>query len=301
MSRAPRRVSRHLAARAAAAMSAPRATMRLQLHRDFTFADATGLVPYLAALGISHLYSSPILTARAGSMHGYDVIDPTRVNPELGGEAGLRGLVAALRAAGLGLIVDIVPNHMAAGGMENPWWADVLRHGRDEPLCDFLRHRLGRRPTEARCWRRSSANRTARRCATARSPWRATDGRAGDPLLRQRCSRSARRIMPRSPRRGRMPSIRRRRRAGARLHRLLERQHYRLAWWRSAGDEINWRRFFDINGLVGLRIEDEAVFEATHATLLRLYQRGADRRRAGRSCRWPGRSARLLSPPARAI
>ena len=119
-------------------MSAPRATMRLQLHRDFTFADATRLVPYMAALGISHLYSSPILTARAGSMHGYDVTDPTRVNPELGGEAGLRRLVATLRAAGLGLIVDIVPNHMAAGGMENPWWADVLRHGRDSRYAAFF-------------------------------------------------------------------------------------------------------------------------------------------------------------------
>ena len=100
-------------------------------------------------------------------MHGYDVIDPTRVNPELGGEAGLRALVAALRAAGLGLIVDIVPNHMAAGGMENPWWADVLRHGRASRYATLLRHRLGRRDA-ARCWRRSSASRTARRCAPAR-------------------------------------------------------------------------------------------------------------------------------------
>ena len=82
--------------------------------------------------------SSPILAARPGSMHGYDVIDPTRVNEELGGETGLRSLVAALRAAGLGLIVDIVPNHMAAGGIENPWWADVLRHGRDSRYAAFF-------------------------------------------------------------------------------------------------------------------------------------------------------------------
>src|SRR5512135_1982173 len=98
-------------------MSVPRATMRLQLHRDFTFIDATRLVPYAEKLGISHFYVSPVLTARPGSMHGYDVTDPTRVNPELGGEDGLRRLVATLRAAGLGLIVDIVPNHMASGGM----------------------------------------------------------------------------------------------------------------------------------------------------------------------------------------
>jgi (1->4)-alpha-D-glucan 1-alpha-D-glucosylmutase len=107
---------------------APHATMRLQFHRGFTFADAERLVPYFAHLGISHVYASPITTARLGSMHGYDVIDPTRVNPELGGEGALRSFVAALRTAGLGLIVDIVPNHMAAGAA-NPWWFDILRYG----------------------------------------------------------------------------------------------------------------------------------------------------------------------------
>src|ERR1700754_1189300 len=108
---------------------APRATYRLQFHKGFKFADAERLVPYFAGLGISHLYASPITTARTGSLHGYDVIDPTRVNPEPGGEDGLKRLVEALRKNGLGLIVDIVPNHMAAV-VENAWWADVLRHGR---------------------------------------------------------------------------------------------------------------------------------------------------------------------------
>ena len=107
----------------------PRATLRLQFHKDFSFADAERRVPYMAALGISHVYASPITTARPGSLHGYDVIDPTTVNPELGGECGLRSLVAALRSAGIGLIVDIVPNHMAAD-LRNPWWVDVLREGR---------------------------------------------------------------------------------------------------------------------------------------------------------------------------
>src|SRR3954454_340038 len=106
----------------------PRATMRLQFHKGFTFADAERLVPYMAQLGVSHVYASPITSARSGSMHGYDVIDPTRVNPELGGEKGLRRLVAALREARRGLIVDIVPNHMAVGA-ENAWWFDVLKHG----------------------------------------------------------------------------------------------------------------------------------------------------------------------------
>src|SRR3954463_6237425 len=107
----------------------PRATMRLQFHKGFTFADAERLVPYLVKLGISHVYASPVTTARPGSMHGYDVVDPTRVNPELGGEERLRRLVAALQAAGLGLIADIVPNHMAIGP-QNAWWLDVLKHGR---------------------------------------------------------------------------------------------------------------------------------------------------------------------------
>ena len=110
-------------------MSIPRASMRLQFHRGFTFDSAVPIVPYLSALHISHLYASPILTARAGSSHGYDVVDPTRVNPELGGEPAFRRLIAALRAAGLGIIVDIVPNHMAIGS-DNPWWLDVLTLGR---------------------------------------------------------------------------------------------------------------------------------------------------------------------------
>jgi (1->4)-alpha-D-glucan 1-alpha-D-glucosylmutase len=110
-------------------MSPPRATMRLQFHKGFTFDDAARQVSYLAALDVSHLYASPIMTARAGSMHGYDVVDPTRVNPELGGEQAFRRLAGALRYAGLGMIVDIVPNHMAVGGGDNAWWLDVLQFG----------------------------------------------------------------------------------------------------------------------------------------------------------------------------
>ena len=118
--------------------SRPRATMRLQLHRDFTFSDAAALAPYVAEMGVSHVYCSPILTARAGSIHGYDVVDPTTVNPELGGEQGLRDFVAVLRSQDLGLIVDIVPNHMAVGGSDNPWWTDLLRHGRSSRYAKFF-------------------------------------------------------------------------------------------------------------------------------------------------------------------
>ena len=258
-------------------MSPPRATMRLQLHRNFGFADAKRWVPYYAALGVSHLYVSPILTARAGSMHGYDVVDPTTVNPELGGETGLRHLVAALRSNGLGIIVDIVPNHMAAGGMENPWWGNVLQYGaaseyaryfdidwdgpdpdlRGKLLAPFLGEPYGvaLRSGEITLVQQDGPASPVIRYFDSEFPIRNEDhaeiaaapADAYDPATE----------------------------AGReRLHRLLERQHYRLAWWRSAGDEVNWRRFFDINGLAALRVEDEAVFEATHATLLRLYQEG---------------------------
>jgi (1->4)-alpha-D-glucan 1-alpha-D-glucosylmutase len=96
------------------------------------------LVPYFARLGISHLYASPLLAARAGSMHGYDVVDPTQVNPELGGEPALRRLVSALREHNMGLILDIVSNHMAVGGEDNPWWLDLLEWGRLSPYGEFF-------------------------------------------------------------------------------------------------------------------------------------------------------------------
>ena len=118
-------------------MSAPRATLRLQFHRGFTFADARPLVRYFAHLGISHVYSSPILTARPGSMHGYDVIDPDRINPELGGEDGFREFVDELRRHELGLILDIVPNHMAVGA-GNRRWMDVLAAGPESRYAKFF-------------------------------------------------------------------------------------------------------------------------------------------------------------------
>src|SRR5215218_5991391 len=112
------------------AMMPVRATYRVQLSGRYPFAAATRVVPYLADLGVSHLYASPVLRACSGSAHGYDVVDPTEVSPELGGEDGLRDLVAALRAAGMGLIVDLVPNHMTTSE-ENPWWVETLRGGPD--------------------------------------------------------------------------------------------------------------------------------------------------------------------------
>jgi (1->4)-alpha-D-glucan 1-alpha-D-glucosylmutase len=250
--------------------------MRLQLHKGFTFADAASLVPYLVDLGVSHVYASPILTARAGSMHGYDVVDPTSVNPELGGEAGFRDFVAVLRGAGLGLIVDIVPNHMAVGSSDNPWWTDLLKFGRSSQYAEFfdvdwetddpdLRGKvlapfLGRPYGEA----------------LDAGEIRLAQTSAGEPVVRyfdsefpvdpteyaHICESGLESFDP-GNRDGR-----------CNLHSLLERQHYRLAWWGSAGDEINWRRFFDINGLAGLRVELPEVFEASHAILFRLYADG---------------------------
>ena len=120
------------------APAVPRATARLQLHHKFTLDDAAAVVPYLAALGISHVYTSPLLTARPGSMHGYDIVDHAAINPELGGEPALRRLVTTIRAHEMGLIVDIVPNHMGVGGADNAWWLDVLEWGRASPYARFF-------------------------------------------------------------------------------------------------------------------------------------------------------------------
>src|SRR5215207_1158288 len=111
----------------------PIATYRLQLSAAFTFDDAAQLVPYLKALGISHLYASPFLAARAGSTHGYDIIDHNQLNPELGGQEGFERLSEALAAAEMGLILDFVPNHMGIGFSDNQWWLDVLEWGQKSP------------------------------------------------------------------------------------------------------------------------------------------------------------------------
>jgi (1->4)-alpha-D-glucan 1-alpha-D-glucosylmutase len=249
----------------------PRATYRLQFHKGFTFDHAAALAPYFAALGVSHIYASPILTARAGSMHGYDVVDHTRINPELGGEAGFLRLVSALRAHGLGVILDIVPNHMAVGGGDNRLWLDVLRNGRasdhagffdidfDTPepgltgkvLAPFLGGPYGEvlRSGDLKvAWDADHAEFSVF-YHDHRFPIRPEDQAevAGDP-------------------------------AGLadpdRLHALLERQNFRLAWWRTAADQINWRRFFDIIELAGLRVERPEVFDTVHAVTFDLYARG---------------------------
>ncbi|MGQ3300189.1 malto-oligosyltrehalose synthase [Reyranella sp.] len=236
----------------------PRATLRLQFHRGFTFADAAAHADWIAQLGVSHVYASPIAVARPGSMHGYDVIDPTAVNPELGGEEGLLALAQALRAVGIGLILDIVPNHMAAD-TRNRWWRDVLRQGRASPhaawfdidwettedgSAKILLPVLGRPLSEAIEAGELSVTPDGEGRAELRyfeNAFPLSDGSAE----------------------GRGSVVN-----------LLARQHYRLDSWRVAGDRINWRRFFDINELVCLRMERAEAFEAVHSLPLRLYAEG---------------------------
>ena len=301
-----------------------RATLRLQFHKDFTLDDAVPLVPYFASLGISHVYASPLLSARAGSMHGYDVVDPTTVNPELGGEAALRRLVSALRAQNMGLILDIVSNHMAVGGGDNPWWLDLLEWGRLSPygeffdiqwhspdplmegqlLLPFLGSDYGVALQDGTLPLRFDAQHgafyvehydhhfpicpmnygellkaddeqlksLADRFSTLSYQ---TDAHslamplkdelrelASDPIVLQAIEQNLKAYDSLTPD------------GFQRLHQLLERQSYRLASWRTAADDINWRRFFDVNELGGLRVERPAVFEATHAKIFELVAEG---------------------------
>jgi (1->4)-alpha-D-glucan 1-alpha-D-glucosylmutase len=247
----------------------PRATYRLQLHAGFTFADAEKIVPYLADLGISHVYSSPVTTAAPGSMHGYDVIDPTQISPELGGEAGLRSLVAALKARDMGLIIDIVPNHMGVAGGSNAWWLDVLEHGQASqygPVFDID-------------WRQPVA------LPVLGGPLEEVIA-AGDLRLVENAGKLGLRLYdetiyplrPDDPVFGEDAAFARHdpaTEAGrAALTELAERQHYRLLFWRAANDELNWRRFFAINDLAGVRVEDPEVFERTHRLTLDLFREG---------------------------
>ncbi|WP_313621653.1 malto-oligosyltrehalose synthase [Achromobacter sp.] len=259
-------------------MTTPQATARLQLHAGYTLDDACAQVDYYADLGVSHLYLSPITRARAGSTHGYDVIDHAIVNPELGGESALLRLAAAARARGLGLIADIVPNHMAAHP-SNAWWRDVLANG------------------EASAWSNcfdidwnppSPALHGKVLLPVLGDPYGVSlergaltlqwDDGAAEPELDVTGQRYP--IAPSTVPAGVDPQEWLRDHDPAqpegrkRLHALLERQHYRLAWWRTAPDIINWRRFFEISELVGVRVEDESVFDAVHTLVLRLYAQG---------------------------
>ena len=304
-----------------------RATYRLQFHREFTFRDATRLVPYLAALGVSHVYASPITEARPGSTHGYDIVDHNRLNPEIGSEAQFRGLTAALHAHGMGLIVDFVPNHMGIGG-DNAWWRDVLEWGEQSPFARYfdINWHAVRTDLDGRVllpvlggqygvilekgeitlrFDRAEGSFSAwyfdHRFPISPYSYPAVLSGGGASLsdlaedfsaiagmdaaaTRERASALKRRLADRANKPATAAAIEMalRRFAGRpgdpdsfdALHRLLEAQSYRIADWRVAAEEINYRRFFNINDLAGLRMELPELFEETHRLIFALIERG---------------------------
>lgn len=318
-----------------------RATYRLQLHAGFGFADAARISPYLADLGVSHAYLSPVLQAAKGSMHGYDVVDPSSVNEELGGDAGHRQLQEALGQAGLGQVLDVVPNHMAVSTADNRWWWDVLENGPSSVYASYFDidwtapdQREGHNNVVLlpvlgdHYGRELEAGRFQLTHQKGAFTLRYYDNQVpiAPRSLDQLVSRAARRL-PRSVEPGvraelesigtaygRLPpswatdraSVRERHRdkevLRARLDALctghpevdqaltaeakavsqdpdqldvlLQRQNYRLAFWRTASEEGQYRRFFDINDLVGIRVEDDNVFADSHQLVLRWLRDG---------------------------
>ncbi|HZB62663.1 MAG TPA: malto-oligosyltrehalose synthase, partial [Microvirga sp.] len=314
----------------------PRATYRLQFHKDFTFDDAVKIAPYLASLGISHAYASPIQAAAPGSVHGYDIVDHTAINPELGGEDGFRRFSEALQAHGLKLLLDIVPNHMGVGGEHNAWWLSVLEWGRLSPYADafdidwerpgangklivpFLGSRYGEalEKGELKLAFDADEGSFSVRHWEHRFPIRPTTypvvldlalaalgdrSQLGEAIA---LTEALRGLEDQNPPDGRssvseeaQPLKRRLAEAVAALpalgkaidkavsmlngtpgepqsfnalHRLLEEQAYRPAFWRVASSDINYRRFFEVNTLAGLRVELPHVFERTHELIFRL-------------------------------
>jgi (1->4)-alpha-D-glucan 1-alpha-D-glucosylmutase len=310
----------------------PIATYRVQLTASFDFDAAAAIVPYLKALGVTHLYASPFMKARKGSTHGYDIVDHTRINPELGGDAGFERLSNTLKQHDLGLILDFVPNHVGVHFADNPWWLDVLEWGPASPHAasfdidwDILPYRarggvllpiigssygeaLEKGQIELRydgnegsfsAWyfehrlpiapeRYSEILRTVVREAGAEAE------AAGKRILEL----ASRYRGLRHPNRSEAPAFKaelkgiagstdiiargiKAYRAGPdrpaqilALHHLLERQHYKLGHWRLASSDINYRRFFDINTLAGLRVEDSGTFEAIHRLVKKLIADG---------------------------
>ncbi len=251
-------------------------TYRLQIHKDFPLSKVREIVPYLRDLGISHLYTSPLLAARPGSTHGYDVVDPSKVNPEIGTEDELRALAGEVHAAGMGIVLDIVPNHMGIG-TDNPYWEDVLTHGQqsryarwfdidwdahakrrgkvvlpvlgDELAAVLEKGELGLDISESGGVRLKYYDNT----------WPLDPATVPSELQLVQLDPNAK---PAAEEWARGEEGKKRLRA------LLDKQHYKLSFWRCAPSDINYRRFFDINDLAAVRTEDPQVFAETHAKIL---------------------------------
>jgi (1->4)-alpha-D-glucan 1-alpha-D-glucosylmutase len=310
----------------------PLATYRLQFTKDFDFEKAAEVVPYLKALGITHLYASPFMKARKGSTHGYDVVDHAKLNPELGGEAGFAKLSAVLKQHDVGLILDFVPNHVGVHYADNPWWLDVLEWGPASPhavsfdidwellpyrrrggvLLPIIGSSYGEALERGEIELRYDAGEGSFSCWYYEHRLPIAPDRYGE-LLRvivqeagAESSEPGRRMLQlasryrglRHPDRNEAPTLKAELKgiAGAEeiiarglsayragpdrgaqtlaLHHLLERQHYKLGHWRLASSDINYRRFFDVNTLAGLRVEDAGTFEAAHRLIRRLIADG---------------------------
>jgi (1->4)-alpha-D-glucan 1-alpha-D-glucosylmutase len=287
------------------------ATYRLQLTPTFTFAEAAEVLPYLAALGVSHVYLSPIFEARPGSSHGYDVVDHAAIRGELGGEAGFEALRQRCVQAGMALVLDFVPNH-AAVGPHNEAWQEVLAYGAASPLAKrfdlqeggaarillpflgryygdaldagelrfvlfdghpaaaYYEHRFRLRPS-------SIAGLVARHFANLgdhpdRGSWaRLVEEYEGlDERDRDRTEQLRERLVALADEGfdATLAAM-----AADDVHEILEQQRYRLAYWKTAGAEVNYRRFFDINDLAALRVEDPEVFDEVHVKLRELLTR----------------------------
>jgi (1->4)-alpha-D-glucan 1-alpha-D-glucosylmutase len=310
----------------------PIATYRVQLTANFDFDAAASIVPYLKALGITHLYASPFMKARKGSTHGYDIVDHTRINPELGGDAGFERLSQALKQHDLGLILDFVPNHVGVHFADNPWWLEVLEWGpasshavsfdidwdilpfraRSGVLLPILGSSYGEALEKGEIELRYHANegsfsawyfehrlpiapeRYSEILRTSVKEAGAENGATGQRIL----DLASRYKGLRHPNRSEAPAFKAELksiagsadviargmdayRAGPErpaqilaLHHLLERQHYRLGHWRLASSDINYRRFFDVNTLAGLRVEDAGTFDAIHRLVRKLIAEG---------------------------
>jgi (1->4)-alpha-D-glucan 1-alpha-D-glucosylmutase len=311
-----------------AAARIPRATYRLQLHREFGFTDVEAIAPYLRRLGISHAYTSPYLQARPGSMHGYDVVNHASLNPELGDADSHRRMLEAFRSNGLGHILDVVPNHMGVGGSDNPLWLDVLEWGEESPyagwfdidweshngylqgkiLVPFLGDQYGAELAAGRLLLQFDAPRgefavwaygthklpicpmhyhailgdalpaleTLGDDFAALGEWRPDIFRRADMLKQQLADLVRREPEPAAEIAAAVRRFNTNQEAGPRpeLQALIARQHWRASHFRVAGDDINYRRFFNVNELAGLRVELPAVFDHTHQLVLQLVRQG---------------------------
>jgi (1->4)-alpha-D-glucan 1-alpha-D-glucosylmutase len=247
----------------------PGSTYRLQLQPEFGFADAADLADYLGRLGVTHVYLSPILQAAPGSRHGYDVVDHSRISAELGGEDGFRYLAARLAVRGIGLVVDVVPNHMGLPAPEylNRQFWSVLSGGQDSPHAHWFDIEWAAQdgrillPILARPLLYCQDDLSVGRLADVAGAVAATED--GAPVQNVPVLRYQGHVLPLRPGTERLP-----------MADLLAAQHYRLSSWRSAATDLNWRRFFDISSLIAIKVEEPDVFAATHGLLLGLVAEG---------------------------